>query len=146
MDKPEIPDPEESQLQVQNDSQLEFELGIPKTLRTEFNFLKFPFFDLARDSKRAKIEIQEEITTKEGDFQMLWLVARSIESNFPGDFEKRLHRAIEQIINTMPKPITNPLRLGSLRYIAKLMAIHPDSGKNYADIKKAFKKHCKYDH
>lgn len=119
--------------------QLELELGIPKILRTEFNFLKFPFFDLAKDSQREKIKIEEWIETGEGKFHILWLVTRSIEGRFPGDFEKRLHRAIEQVINVSPKPITNPLRLGSIRYIASIMGIHPDSGKNYEDIQRAFK-------
>ena len=117
--------------------QLELELGIPKILRTEFNFLKFPFFDLARDSKRPRIKIEEWVETKEGTFHILWLVSRDIEGRFPGDFEKRLHRAIEQVINASPKPTNNPLRLGSLRYIARLMGIN-ESGKNLADIQRAF--------
>jgi hypothetical protein len=119
--------------------QLELELNIPKTLRTEFNFLKFPFFDLAKDSQRTKIKIEEWVDTKEGKFHILWLVTRDIEGQFPGDFEKRLHRAIEQVVNATPKPIANPLRLGSLRYIASVMGIYMDSGKNYQDIQRAFK-------
>lgn len=122
-----------------DEKQMELELGIPKTLRTEFNFLKFPFFDLSKDSNRTKIKIEESIDTKDGKVQVLWLVTRDVESQFPGDFEKRLHRAIEQIVNATPKPIENPLRLGSLRYIASIMGIHTDSGKNYQDIQKAFK-------
>jgi len=129
---------EEKIVQVDKD-QLELELGIPKTLRTEFNFLKFPFFDLARDSKRPEIRIDETVETKEGTFRILWHVTRDIKGQFPGDFEKRLHRAIEQIVNTQPKPINNPLRLGSLRYIARLMGINADSGKNREDIQKAFR-------
>ena len=126
----------EKSLEKQNRTSL---LDIPRTLRTEFNFLKYPFFDLSKDSERAKIKIEEWIDSKEGNLHILWLVTRNIESKFPGDFEKRLHRAIEQIINATPKPIENPLRLGSLRYIAMLMGINPDSGKNREDIKQAFK-------
>ena len=77
------------------------------------------------------------VKTKEGTFHIFWQVTRDIESLFPGDFEKKLHRAIEQIINAMFKPIENPLRLGSTRFVAKLMGIHADSGKNYLDIHKA---------
>jgi hypothetical protein len=39
----------------------------------------------------------------------------------------------------MPKPIKNPVRIGSLRYIAKLMGINPNSGKNIKDIQKGLK-------
>ena len=121
------------------ESQLELELAIPKTLRTEFNFLKFPFFDLGWDTKRTKIEINESVETQEGSFKLLWRVSRNIESKFPGDFEKRVHRVVEQIINVAPKPIENPLRIGSIHYIARLMGIVADSGKNYQDIYSAFK-------
>lgn len=120
-------------------SQTELEFQIPRTLRTEFNFLKFPFFDLAKNSQRSEIKIEEWVDTKDGKMHIFWQVTRDIKSQFPGEFEKRLHRAIEQILNAHPKPITNPLRLGSLRYIARLMGIHADSGKNYRDIQKAFK-------
>jgi len=117
--------------------QLEFELGVPKTLRTEYNFIKFPFFDLTKNSRRDEIRIEETIQTEEGEMAILWSVTRDVKSQFPGDFEKRLHRAVEQIINVMPKPIHNPLRIGSLRYIAKLMGINPESGKNRSNIQKA---------
>lgn len=119
--------------------QLELELKIPKTLRTEFNFLKFPFFDLSKDSGREEIRIEEELATKEGQFHILWAVTRSVKGQFPGDFEKHLHRAIEQIINSKSKPLENPIFLGSLRYIAGMMGIHADSGKNYQSIRQAFK-------
>jgi len=106
-------------LEIVNRNQQELDLLVPKILRTEFNFLKYPFFDLARRNKRNEIKIEEAIQTKDGTFNMLWFVTKGID--FPGDFEKRLHRAIEQIINITPKPIENPLRLGKLREIAKLM-------------------------
>lgn len=120
-------------------TQLELELAIPRTLRTEFNFLKYPFFDLAGDSKRTKIEIAESVVTSEGTFRILWRVTRNAESKFPGDFEKRVHRAVEQIINTTPKPIVNPVRIGSVHFIARLMGVNADSGKNYQDIQRALK-------
>ena len=128
---------ETTQIQIDPD-QLYLELDIPQTFRTEYNFVKFPFFDLAKDSKREEIKIEETKRTQDGEMKILWWVTRDIKNQFPGDFEKRLHRAIEQIINTLPKPIENPLRIGSLRYIAKLMGINPDSGKNRQDIQQAF--------
>jgi len=124
---------------LDHSKQLNLDLDIPKTLRSEFNFLKFPFFDLAKNSRREKIEIEEEVRTREGWGRVYWKVARSIDRHFPGDFEKRLHRAVEQILNAMPKPIQNPVRLGSLRYIAKLMGINPNSGKNIKDIQNGLK-------
>ena len=131
---------EESVVVVVEDSleQLEKKLGIPSQIRSEFNFLKFPFFDLAKDPKREEIKIQETQGTPDGEFRILWHVTRDVKSHFPGEFEKRLHRAIEQIINTKPKPIAELLELGSLRYIARVMGVN-ESGENTNRIQQAFK-------
>ena len=85
----------------------EKQLIIPKILRTEFNFLKYPFFDLSKTSKREKIEIKEHIESSEGRAELVWKVSKNIEFGFPSAFDKKLHRAVEQIVDKMPKPITN---------------------------------------
>lgn len=112
------------------------DLEIPRILRTEFNFVKFPFFDLAKNSTREEIKIEETTKTDNGTLKTLWQVTRNVKGQFPADFEKKLHRAIEQVINATPKPIKNPLRIGTLRAIARLMGIN-ESGKNLNQIKRA---------
>lgn len=128
-----------AQSALSQDDQLALELGIPRTLRTEFNFLKFPFFDLTKDKKRTKIEIHEKVPTPQGDYEMLWKVTRGAESDFPGAFEKRLHRAVEQIINEMPKPVSNPICVGNITDLAKKMGIDKDAGKNFLDISRSLR-------
>lgn len=113
------------------------ELEIPRILRTEFNFVKFPFFDLAKNSTREEIKIEETTAATEGTLKTLWQVTRNVKGQFPGDFEKKVHRAVEQVINATPKPIQNPLRIGTLRSIARRMGIN-ESGKNLNQIKRAF--------
>jgi len=71
---------------------------------------------------------------------MLWKVSRNIEYGFPSAFDKKVHRAVEQIINQLPKPITNPIRLGSLRELCRLMGISPNSGYNKNRIKESFER------
>jgi hypothetical protein len=110
-------------------SREETQYPVPLILRSEFNFLKYPFFDLTKASKRDKIEIREIIQTKDEKADILWKVLKNVEYGFPSAFDKKVHRAVEQIINQLPKPITNPIRLGSLRDLCRLMGVNPNSGK-----------------
>jgi len=115
------------------------ELLLPKVLRTEFNFLKYPFFDLSTTSKRDILEIRENIQSQDGKADIFWKVSRPLENSFPGAFDKKLHRAIEHIVNRLPRPVSNPIRLGSLRDLCQLMNINK-SGKNINAIKSSLER------
>ncbi|MBD3342320.1 MAG: hypothetical protein GF353_24685, partial [Candidatus Lokiarchaeota archaeon] len=117
----------------------ERQLIIPKILRTEFNFLKYPFFDLSKSSKREKIEIKEHIHSSEGRAELVWKVTMNVDFGFPTAFDKKLHRAVEQILDKMPKPIQNPIKLGSLRSLCSLMKINP-SGVNTNEVKNSLQR------
>jgi hypothetical protein len=112
---------------------------IPKVLRSEFNFLKYPFFDLSKASTRDKIEVKESIESNEGRADLVWRVSKNVEFGFPSAFDKKLYRAIEQIIDKMSKPIQNPIALGSLRSLCGLMRINP-SGFNTNEVKKSLQR------
>lgn len=115
-------------------------LNIPKTFKSEFHFLKFPFFDLSpRASKKDKIEIKEKETTEEGEIEVLWKVVRGLERDFPSILARKIHKeVIEKILNNIKKPIPRLIKLGSLRKICREMNI-AESGSNFEKIKKALK-------
>lgn len=115
-------------------------LDIPKTFKSEFHFLKFPFFDLSpRASKKDKIEIKEKEITEEGEIEVLWKVVRGLERDFPSILARRIHKeVIEKILNNTKKPIPRLIKLGSLRNICREMNI-TGSGRNFEKIKKALK-------
>jgi hypothetical protein len=116
----------------------ELNLDLPKTFKSEFNFLKFPFFDLTpRVSKKDRIEIKEVEETKDEKIEILWQVSRNIDSDFPSSFARRVHKeVVEETLNNTKRPISRLIRLGSLRQICKEMNISP-SGGNCKEIKKA---------
>lgn len=116
------------------------ELNIPQTLRSEFHFLKFPFFNLCtRQSKINEIEVLEEEKTEEGKIEIWWRVSRNVNTDFPSSFARRLHKkVIEKSINSMDKPIYPLVKLGSLRQICTKMNI-VESGENLKEIKKALR-------
>ena len=116
----------------------EIELAIPETIRSEFHFLKFPFFDLCpRTSKKDRIEVKEVEETTEGKIEVWWKVSRNIDSDLPSSFARKIHKeVVEKTLNGALKPIQRLIRLGSMRQICKDMNIAA-SGKSIKEIKKA---------
>lgn len=113
--------------------------SLPQRLRAEFNFIKFPFFDLYRHSKRDTVEVVDELVLPDGGQQKtLWKVSRLVDSKFPGALAKRVHReVIERIVSQLPRPIRNPIRLGSFNSICRMLGINPNSGGNFKSIRDA---------
>ncbi len=71
--------------------------------------------------------------------EILWRVSRHINSDIPSSFARRIHKKIvEEVLNTIEKPVHRLIRIGSLRQICKKMNIAV-SGKNTKEIKKALR-------
>ena len=62
-------------------SEVKKELEIPKTLRTEFNFLKFPFFDLSKNTPENKSQDVEELAEDPGNMVIYKDVFEKLDSN-----------------------------------------------------------------
>lgn len=120
--------------------QKEIKLAISETLRSEFHFLKFPFFDLCpRSSKKDRIEIREVEETEEGKIEVWWKVSRGLDYNLPSSLARRVHKeVVERILNSKNKPSPQLIKLGSMRQICRVMNI-VESGKNSKEIKGALK-------
>jgi hypothetical protein len=113
---------------------------ISKTLRSEFHFLRFPFFDLSpRSSKKDRIEIKEIIKTEEGDINIWWKVIRGLDNKLPSSFARKIHKeVVEKAINDLKRPIPRLIKLGSLWQICKKTNITP-AGRNYEEIRRVLK-------
>ena len=125
-------DPKETQLVVLNE------------IKSEVNLLKFPIFALSRQGakKPSKIEYGDSITRGDERIDFFWRVSANVQYGFPGTFDKKVFKAIEQIINqngwSDTKPIQNPV-VFSIYQICKIIKIK-DSGKNIKAIKESFKR------
>jgi hypothetical protein len=116
------------------------DIAVPNILRSDMNFLKYPFFDLTKTSKRDKIEIKEKIKNDKGEeIVVTWKVTRPLDYSFPSAFDKKVDKVIEKAVNDLPKPITNPIKLGSFRDICKQMNVVV-SGKTVNEIKSSLKR------
>lgn len=98
-------------------------------IRSEVNLLNLPFFALWDKDvyKRMKTEYKAVITRGEEKLEVAWTVAAHQDYGYPGPFDKRVHKTIEQIISQMKSPITNPIPLGSFYHIGKMLGL-PHSG------------------
>jgi len=110
-------------------------------LRPEVNFLVFPFFSLWDKDvhRRAKTEYKATIKRGGQKLEIFWRVSSNSDYGYPGPFDREVHKAIEYLISRLPLPIKNPIRLGSLYNLAKLIGITP-SGRTWKQIKLALER------
>lgn len=112
---------------------------IPDVIRSEVNFLIFPFFALWDKDVKKRTETEVKMKVKRGSekLEILWNVSANPKFGYPASFDKRVHKAIEQIIAELPRPILNPIPLGSLYNIFKRMGIKKVGGSQYKKIRDA---------
>ena len=120
-------------------------LLIPDTIKSEVNFLIFPFFALSRRGLRAKLETEYREVIKRGDekLEILWSVSANPKFGYPGPFDRGVHKAIEQIISeTLQKDgrVENPIAVGSLYGLCKRIGLGKFGGREYRKIKEALER------
>jgi hypothetical protein len=110
-----------------------------ETINSEVNFLTLPFFTVSRHDKRLRTEYRAIETRGDKRLDVYWKVSANSEYGYPRPFDRQVHKAIEYIISNLPRPIQNPVPIGSLYRIAKLLGLR-DSGQVYRDIKAALQR------
>ena len=114
------------------------EIYTQEVIRSEVNFLVLPFFALSRRDVNGRKKTEYHATVKRGDerLEVSWKVSANPEYGYPGPFDRKVHRAIEQVVGELRPPLENPILLGSLYHLAKLLNLG-NSGQVYRDIKDA---------
>ena len=115
---------------------------VPEVIRSEVNFLVLPFFALwDKDIKRkTKTEYMASVKRQGERLEISWTVTSNAEYGYPGPFDRTVHKAIEQIISKFPRPIQNPIPIGSLYSLCKRMGISSFGGSQYRKIKEALER------
>ena len=121
------------------------EILLPKYIHSETNLLVLPFFALTRKTLKNKLETEYRDIVKRGNQKrgILWNVSANPKYGYPGLFDRGVHKAIEQIISEILKEkgkVENPIPLGSLYGLCRIMGISEDAGVNYRMIKKALER------
>ena len=110
-------------------------------VRAEVNFLRYPFFALTtRDLQKVeKIEYTEERSENGEKRRVFWRVSKNVVHGFPGPFDKRVRRAVEEILDNHPRPIPQLVRVGSTYHLCQLIGFAP-SGKIKRMVKHALQR------
>jgi hypothetical protein len=118
------------------------DLTADEVVRSEVNFLVLPFFALwDKDvKKRTKTEFKAVFKRGNQKLEVCWTVFALPEFGYPGPFGKKVHKAIEQIISELPRPIQTPIPLGSFRNLYQRMGFKTFGGWQYDRIKEALKR------
>ena len=117
---------------------------LPAVIRSEVNFLQFPFFALSWKGLRNKTEHEFRIVTERNGekAELLWRVVATAKYGYPNPFDRRVARAIDALINEKIEqngyPLTNPLQFSIYR-IAQLMGVK-DAGSIYKEIKESLER------
>ena len=113
----------------------------PDIIRSEVNFLALPFFALSRRDTHGRMKTEYHATVQRGGdrVEVSWKVLAHQEYGYPGPFDREVHKAVEHLVSEMRPPLENPILLGSLYNIAKLMGLQ-FSGRASQDIKKAIQR------
>lgn len=112
---------------------------VSEAIRREKNFLQFPFFVLGKGRGLDKIEVCDVVYDKHGNkAEIYWSVIGSKKYGSPSLMEMKVNNYVERIIDQLPKPIENPIRVGSLYRICKALG-RGVSGVDLEQAKKALK-------
>ncbi len=89
----------------------EEELKPQEFIRSEVNLLNLPFFALWDKDVRKRSETNYKAVVERGGerLEISWTVAAHQRYGYPGPFDRKVHRAVEQIISSMRPPIANPI-------------------------------------
>ena len=119
-------------------------LPLSDTIKSEVNFLVFPFFALSRKGLRNKTvtEYREVVKRGEEQLELIWNVSANPKYGYPGPFDRNVYKAIEQIISEIlhrDGKVANPVALGSLYSLCKRMGVQ--RGKSiYEEIKQTLRR------
>lgn len=113
----------------------------PDKIRSEVNFLVYPIFRLEKKSDdQGVIELKMTVERENQKLEIFWGVYSHPYFGIPGPFDKKVFDAIQEIIEELPRPIQNPIPIGSLYSLCKRMGIYKDSGKNYKMIEDSLRR------
>lgn len=116
------------------------EMVPPEKIRSEVNFLIYPIFKLEKKREDGTIEVKMSVERDNQRLELFWGVYPHPYFGIPGPFDKRVFDAIQEILEELPRPIQNPIPIGSFYSLCKRMGIDETAGKNYTMIENSLKR------
>ncbi|HPC76703.1 MAG TPA: replication initiator protein A [bacterium] len=115
------------------------EINHPDKIRSEVNFLVYPIFKLEKKKNDEAIEVEMTVERGKQRLEVFWGVYSPSIFGIPGPFDKKVFDAIQEIIESLPRPVQNPIPAGSVYSLCQRMGINY-SGENYRMIKDSLRR------
>jgi len=112
-----------------------------RKLPSEVNFLLLPFFALSRQdaAEKEKMEYKREVNRGGGKEVISWEVSASSKYGYPGPFDKKVYKAVEEIVTGEGFPVENPIEF-SIYKILTLMGRKKPGGRDYRQVRGSLEK------
>ncbi len=115
------------------------EINHPDKIRSEVNFLIYPLFKLEKKKNNGVIEVKMTVERDNQKFEIFWGVYPNSYFGIPGPFDKKVFDAIQEIIESLPRPVQNPIPVSSVYSLCQRIGINY-SGENYKMIKDSLRR------
>lgn len=115
-------------------------VDVLEELRSEVNLLIYPFFALYSKDIFDRMESGFKTTIeREGEkLEVSWEVSANPKYGYPGPFARRVHKAVEQVIEKNGFPVENPISF-SIYELCQILGVST-GGSNYKKIKEALER------
>ncbi len=119
--------------------------SLPAVIRSELNFLQFPFFSLSWKGlkERTKTEYRFSAERNGKKAELLWRVTANVEYGYPTPFDRKVSRGVDALISEFLESkdqLTNPIGF-TIYHLAQLMGLSSGiGGRLYRDIKESFRR------
>lgn len=117
---------------------------LPAVIRSEVNFLQYPFFALSWRGLKTKTKTEYRIVTERNGqkAELTWRVTANTEYGYPTPFDRKVSRAIDALIDEILQekgyPLKNPIPFSIYR-LGQLMGIS-NAGRIYREVKESLKR------
>jgi hypothetical protein len=113
---------------------------VDNVLKLEVNLMNYPFFLIDnKKNKINKIELKTTVNRIGTKTEIYWHVYSNSEYGLPSQFDKEVYMVIQEILESIPKPVTNPIPIGSIYSLIKKLCIS-NTTNNYKNVKKALER------
>ncbi len=116
------------------------EINHPDKIRSEVNFLIYPLFKLEKKKNDEAIEVKMTVERNNQKLEVFWGVYSPSILGIPGPFDKKVFDAVQEIIESLPRPVQNPIPVGSLYSLCQRIGMDEIGGKNYKMIENSLKR------
>jgi hypothetical protein len=118
----------------------EVSLGQGAVYRAEINLLRYPWYVISRKNPTGTITFSEKIRRPDGTVvEASWEVISDAKLGLPNAWDADVRRLIDEMMSQLPRPVENPICLGSIAEILDALG-RANTGPNNRAVKNSLRR------